>query len=181
MTPAVMPFEGIAAPPKGYRGAPRGKRHGPIRLSDTDYGRLVEAQVQFESEWHYRPDVEDTWERPSWQWVKLASGFRVWRLAGDCEDFAIEFLHRADWIPWRAKRLVQCWTERGEGHAVAAIDSLNRGTLCVDNRRPLAYWETTQKAHHYRFEMGITQVPGRRAWAWNIRRPTLAELMRRST
>ena len=181
MTPVVMPYAGTAAPPKGYRGRPKAKRHGAIRLSDTDYGRLVEAQVRLESEWHYRPDVEDTWERPSWQWVKLLSGFRVWRLSGDCEDFAIEYLERVDWVPWHAKRLIQCWTEKGVGHAVAAIDSLNRGTLCVDNRRPLAYWETTRNAHRYRFEKGITQVPGRRAWAWNIRAPSLADIIRRTT
>ncbi len=180
MTPVLMPYAGIAAPPKGYRGTPRADRHGSVHISDTDYGRLIRAEIVLKKEWHYRPDVEDIWERPTWQWVRLLSSWH-WRLPGDCEDFAIEHLERVDWIPWHAKRLVQCWTEKGVAHAVAAIDTLNRGTLIVDNRRPLAYWKTTQNAHRYRFEKGITQVPGRRAWAWNIRAPSLTDIIRRLT
>ena len=73
-----------------------------------------------------------------------------------------------------ALRLVQCWTERGRAHLVLAIDTLNKGTLIADNRRPLQHWTTL----NYRFLGGVTEVPGRQLWAWNIRAPTLADLLK---
>jgi len=91
------------------------------------------------------------------------------------EDFALELRARLEArIAPGALRLVQCWTERGRAHLVLAIDTLNKGTLIADNRRPLQHWTTL----NYRFLGGVTEVPGRQLWAWNIRAPTLADLLK---
>jgi predicted transglutaminase-like cysteine proteinase len=87
------------------------------------------------------------------------------------EDFALELRARLEArIAPGALRLVQCWTERGTAHLVLALDTTNRGTLIADNRRPLQHWTSL----NYRFLGGVTEVPGRQLWAWNIRAPSLA-------
>ncbi len=170
---------GTAAAPHGWRDLvarePRHLRRGlkpchPI-LSEPDFHWVLGQQRDLMRVFFYRPDVAEHWQRPSWERLRLALGGWRWMLAGDCEDFALELRARLEArIAPGALRLVQCWTERGTAHLVLALDTTNRGTLIADNRRPLQHWADSG----YHFLGGVSEVPGRQLWAWNIRAPSLA-------
>lgn len=185
-TGTLLRFAGSAAPPAGWCNLvarePRYLRRGltarPCFLRERDFHWVLAEQGELMRQFFFRPDTEERWERPKWETIRLATGWWTDRLAGDCDDFALELRARLERrVKPGALRLVQCWTERGEGHLALAVDTFNRGTLIADNRRPLSHWS----ALDYRFLGGVTEVPGRARWAWNIHAPTLAELLRRST
>ncbi len=174
---------GRAAPPHGWRDLvarePRYLRRGlkprHLFLSEPDFHWALGEQRALMRAFFYRPDVAERWQRPRWERLRMLLGGWRFVLAGDCEDFALELRARLEArIAPGALRLVQCWTERGAAHLVLAIDTMNRGTLVADNRRPLQHWTTL----NYRFLGGVTEVPGRQLWAWNLRAPSLADLLK---
>lgn len=182
---SLLPYAGSAAPPGGWRDLVRreprflrrGLVPGPVYLNEASVRAALETQQALWRQFFYRPDVEERWQRPRWQRQRLLFGGWRWMLTGDGEDFALELRARLeDRVRPGALRLVQCWTERGEAHLVLALDSFNQGTLIADNRRPLIHWTRIG----YRFEGGVTEVPGRLRWAWNLQAPRLADLLKSS-
>lgn len=68
---------------------------------------------------------------------------RIDATGGDCEDYALEKVHRLHQFGWDIKllRLCYCKTETGEGHGVLLVDFLKPGdsgirTWVLDNRQP---------------------------------------------
>lgn len=76
--------------------------------------------------------VEDFWEGEKLLKSAIADGARF---TGDCEDFATVCLHRAIAAGYDA-RLVVCWVETGEGHAICEVASEDdTEAWFFDNRR----------------------------------------------
>lgn len=90
-----------------------------------DYGQLAELHRQVFERFTYVTDEEkhgliEKWEDSST--LKNIGRTGVTRFTGDCEEFALVSLDRARQMGHNA-RLVICYTEDGEGHAICEVAS----------------------------------------------------------
>ena len=103
-----------------------------FEISDGQLAQLNSENVYVNSNYRYQSDKSGFRIGESWD-VMPAPGS-----GGDCEDFALTKATRLAAAGWPASRMgiAICYTETGEGHAVLAVRTSNRGVLILDNRYP---------------------------------------------
>lgn len=79
----------------------------------------------------YQRDEVDVWGKPS----RVRGIFKRWIMAGDCDDFAVEYSQRLmiEGVPYGAMRFIVCQTELKQMHLVLCVDS-QEDSLIFDNR-----------------------------------------------
>jgi predicted transglutaminase-like cysteine proteinase len=161
-SPASMQVTGPSSPPMGHVQfcsmhaadcAPYDRPSQVVRLTDAAWTRLQAVNTAVNTAVLPATDAQiygvvERWDYP--------------RLAGDCEDYAIEKrreLIAAGW-PESALLLTVVRDEVGDGHAVLTVRT-NRGDLVLDNKTDdIAVWSATP----YRF---LKRQSTRDAAAWD--------------
>ena len=117
---------------------------GSLYVSDADYATIRSVNRQVNSEHDYLTDKSGYGVGDYWTIMEEGD-------AGDCEDFALTKMQALIDAGFSAAnlQLAWCYDETGTAHAVLIIQTVNRGTLVLDNR----YEAVMQIANvPYRFE-----------------------------